>query len=138
MIVNRYRRRVEWAECDPAYIVFYPRYFAWFDDATWRLFAKVGLTPDILRAKYAFLGMPIVEAKAKFIAPSRFFEEVEIESHVAAWRDKTFDVMHRVKNGGKLAVEGSETRIWCEPHPDDPKRLKAQPVPRAIVKKLGG
>ncbi len=138
MVVNVYRRRVEWSDCDPAHIVFYPNYFAWFDEATWRLFASVGLPPDVLRAQYRFAGMPIVEAKSKFMAPSRFFEEVVIESRVAAWRDKTFDIIHQIKNGETLAVEGVETRIWCEPHPDDPNRLKARSVPRAIVEKLGG
>ena len=138
MVINEYRRRVEFGDCDPARIVFYPRYFAWFDEATWRLFASVGLSPDVLRTHYAFAGFPIVEAKAKFLAPSRFFDEIVIESHVETWRDKTFDIVHRVKNGGTPAVEGMETRIWCEPHPDDPARLKAKPVPRAIADKLSG
>jgi len=138
MIVNQYRRRVEWGDCDPAHIVFYPRYFAWFDEATWRLFGSVGLTPEMLRAQYAFAGFPIGEAKSKFLAPSRFFDEIVVESHVALWRDKSFDIVHRVTNAGILVADGMETRIWCEAHPDDPKRLKAKPVPRAIVEKLGG
>lgn len=138
MVVNQYRRRVEFGDCDPARIVFYPRYFAWFDEATWRLFESVGLPPDVLRSQFGFAGFPIAEAKSKFLAPSRFFDEIVVESHVETWRDKSFDVIHRVKNGGTLAVEGMETRIWCEPHPDDPTRLKAKPVPRPIVEKLGG
>lgn len=137
-VVGEYRRRVEWGDCDPAQIVFYPNYFAWFDEATWRLFAKVGLSPDVLKSQYRFGGMPIGEAKAKFTGPSRFFEDIVIESHVAAWRDKSFDVVHRIKNRDIQVVEGMETRIWCEPHPDDPTRLKARPVPAEIVRKLGG
>ena len=137
-VVSEYRRRIEWADCDPARIVFYPNYFSWFDDATWRLFAKVGLTPDVLARQYRFAGMPIGEAKAKFTGPSRFFDEIIIESHIAAWRDKSFDVVHKISNRGVQVVDGLETRIWCEPHPDDPARLKAQPVPRDIVEKLGG
>ncbi len=138
MFVNQYRRRVEFGDCDPARIVFYPRYFAWFDEATWRLFHAVGFPPDVLKAQLGFAGFPIGEAKAKFLAPSRFYDEVVIESHVATWRDKSFDVVHRIKNGDALAVDGMETRIWCEAHPDDPARLKAKPVPRAIVEKLSG
>jgi len=137
-VVHEYRRRIEWSECDPARIVFYPTYFSWFDDATWRLFAKVGFTPDVLTKTYRFGGMPIGEAKAKFTGPSRFFEEVAIESHVATWRDKSFDVVHRIKNDGVQVVEGMETRIWCEWRTDDPTRLKAMPVPRDIVEKLSG
>jgi 4-hydroxybenzoyl-CoA thioesterase len=138
MFVHQYRRRVEWSDCDPARIVFYPRYFAWFDEATWRLFEAAGFGPEALRTRFNFAGFPIGEAKSKFLAPSRFFDEIVIESHVASWRDKSFDVVHRVTNGGTPAVEGLETRIWCEPHPDDPARLKARSVPRPIVEKLGG
>ena len=32
-------RRIEWGECDPAGIVFYPRFFAMFDNATTLLFS---------------------------------------------------------------------------------------------------
>jgi 4-hydroxybenzoyl-CoA thioesterase len=138
MVVNRYVRRVEWSECDAAKIVFYPSYFSWFDEATWRLFASVGFPPDVLERDFAFAGMPILEAKSKFMGPSRFFEEVVIESHVENLRDKTFDVVHRVSNAGKLTAEGTESRIWCEWRADDPKKLTARPVPKAIVEKLSG
>jgi 4-hydroxybenzoyl-CoA thioesterase len=136
MVVNEVRRRVEFSECDAAKIVFYPTYFRWFDEATWHLFAKVGFPPAVLYAEYRFAGMPILEVKSKFIGPSRFFEEVVVESHVAEWRDKTFDVVHRVLNNGTVTAEGTETRIWCEWHPDDPKRLKARSVPQPIVAAL--
>lgn len=138
MVIHRYTRQVEWSEVDPAKIVFYPRYFAWFDEGTWRLFASVGFTPDVLERDFAFAGMPILDAKSKFLGPSRFFDEVTVESHVADWRDKTFDVVHRVINAGQVTAEGMETRIWCEWRPDDPKKLKAKSVPKVIVDKLSG
>ena len=31
--------RIEWGDCDPAGIVFYPRYFAMFETCTTALFA---------------------------------------------------------------------------------------------------
>ncbi len=34
MLKNVHRIRVEWGDCDPAGIVFYPRYFEWFDRCT--------------------------------------------------------------------------------------------------------
>ena len=37
-------RNVEFADCDSARIVFYPNFYIWFDRATERLFASVGLT----------------------------------------------------------------------------------------------
>ena len=29
MLINRRTIRIEWGDCDPAGIVFYPRYFEW-------------------------------------------------------------------------------------------------------------
>ena len=39
MLVNRRAVAIEWGDCDPAGIVFYPRYFAMFDASTAALFA---------------------------------------------------------------------------------------------------
>ena len=37
--------RIEWGDCDPAGIIFYPRYFEIFDGSTALLFeAKLGFT----------------------------------------------------------------------------------------------
>ena len=38
---HRRRSRIEWGDCDPAGIVFYPRYFAIFDASTALLFEHV-------------------------------------------------------------------------------------------------
>ena len=32
--------RIEWGDCDPAGIVFYPRYFAMFDSCTTAMFSQ--------------------------------------------------------------------------------------------------
>ena len=34
MLVNTRRVRIEWGDCDPAGIIFYPRYFEFFDAST--------------------------------------------------------------------------------------------------------
>ena len=45
MLTNTRLIRVQWGDCDPAGIVFYPRYFEWFDAGTILLFEKAtGLT----------------------------------------------------------------------------------------------
>ena len=40
MLTNSRIVRIEWQHCDPAGIVFYPRYFAMFDTSTTYLFEK--------------------------------------------------------------------------------------------------
>ena len=42
MCSNKLARRIEWGDCDPAGIVFNPRFFAFFDDATTLLVEAAG------------------------------------------------------------------------------------------------
>ena len=41
MFSNTRHLRIEWGDCDPAGIVFYPRYFAMFDHSTTTLITSV-------------------------------------------------------------------------------------------------
>ena len=123
---------VHWGNTDPARIVFYPNYFEWFDQSTRLFFDSVGLDWDSLARKYGISGLPIVEAKARFIAPSMFRDEIAVETHISKWNDKTFEVSHAVLNRGVRAVEGYEIRVWAQKRPDDPSRLKAVPIPEEI------
>ena len=137
MITNRRTVRVEWAHCDPAKIVFYPQYLIWFDSNTAWLFESVGLPTTVLFAQYALAGMPLVDVKVRFLVPSRWGDDVTIESGVSEWRRSSFVVQHRLfKADGALAVECHETRVWAMPHPDDPARIKAAPIPAEIVARL--
>jgi len=123
---------VHWGDTDPAGIVFYPNYFEWFDQSTRLFWDSLGLDWDSLAKKYGIVGLPIIEAKARFIAPSMFRDEIVVETHISKWNDKTFEVSHAVLNRGVRAVEGYEIRVWAQKRPDDPGRLKAVPIPEEI------
>jgi len=125
---------VHWGDTDPAKIVFYPNYFEWFDQSARLLWDSVGLDWDTLARRYGVTGLPIVEAKAKFIAPSRFRDEIVVESAITRWNEKTFEVTHTVLNAGKRAVEGYEIRVWTKKREDDPSRIQAAPIPPEIPK----
>jgi 4-hydroxybenzoyl-CoA thioesterase len=128
----RYNVIVHWGDTDPAKIVFYPNYFIWFDESTRLFWDSVGLDWDSLGKRYGVLGLPIVEAQAKFVSPSRFRDEIVVESRITEWNDKTFKISHAVLNKGQRAVEGYEIRVWAVPRPEDPSRLKAMPIPPEV------
>ena len=132
MKTYRHKVVVHWGDTDPARIVFYPNYFAWFDQSTRLYFDSVGLRWEALMEKYGIPGLPIVEAKAKFLAPCLFRDELVVESHIGRWNDKTFEVSHAVLNRGVRAVEGYEIRVWSRRRAEDPNRLKAIPIPPEI------
>ena len=136
MLVNRRTLRIEWGQCDPAGMVFYPHYFIIFDTSTGWLFERTGLTPRAMRKKYGIVGIPIVDVGATFRAPCRFDDEVIVESEVGNWGRTSFTVRHRIIDNGQLAVEGFEKRVWAAPHPDKAGAIQAQPVPAEIIANL--
>ena len=137
MFRNTRTVQIEWGHCDPAGIVFNPRYFEYFDWSTALLFERaLGRTkPEILKL-YDAAGIPLVDTRAKFLAPCRFGETIEIVSEVTRLGRSSFEVAHRVLNRGTLAVEAAETRVWTGRDPADPSRLKAVPIPADIVARL--
>jgi YbgC/YbaW family acyl-CoA thioester hydrolase len=75
--------RIEWGDCDPAAIVFYPRYLAFFDANTAYLFEAAGLPKLEMVKTYDIVGMPLVDVQARFHIPSRFGDRITIESHIS-------------------------------------------------------
>jgi 4-hydroxybenzoyl-CoA thioesterase len=129
--------RIEWGDCDPAGIVFYPRYFAMFDHSTTLLIERtLGMSKRQIQETYGFAGYPVVETRARFVLPSRFGDEVAIETSLTAVRRSSFDLAHRLTRDGALAVEGFETRVWTVHDPARPGGLKAQPIPPQLVARL--
>jgi 4-hydroxybenzoyl-CoA thioesterase len=137
MLTNTRTLRIEWGDCDPAGIIFYPRYFAIFDTSTTMLIERAaGMKKiDYLKA-YAIAGHPVVETRAKFRLPTRFGDEVSIESRVAACGRTSFKVEHRLTLAGTLAAEGFETRVWAGRDPTDPQKIRSQPIPAEVVARL--
>jgi 4-hydroxybenzoyl-CoA thioesterase len=137
MLKNTRTIRVEWGDCDPAGIVFYPRYFEMFETCIAALFERAtGMTKyEMLRA-YDFSGYPVVEARAQFLAPAKYGDDVIAETTISEFRRSSFDVVHKVFNGGKPAVEGFETRVWVGRDPQDASRLKSKAIPRDMIERF--
>ncbi len=136
MRVNRRKIRIEWGDCDPIGIVWYPNYFGMFDAGTHYLFESVGLTRAELKRRFGVAGMPIVDTGAKFILPSATDDDIEMESKVVAWNRSSFRVEHRAYRGDKLALEGFEVRVTVRQDADEPDAIKAMSVPPEVVAML--
>ena len=137
MLTNRRDVRIVWGDCDPAGIVFYPRYFEMFDTSTTALFERaLGMTKFQFVKAYNSVGYPMVDTRARFLLPTRYGDDVVIETTVTEIRRSSFDIRHRLMKDGELAVEGFETRVWVERDPADPDKIKAKPLPPEMVAKL--
>jgi len=138
MLTNIRNVRIEWCDCDPAGIIFYPRYFEMFDTSTTVLIERALRMNkiDYLKA-YAFAGHPLVETRARFRLPTRFGDEVAIETALVECGRSSFKVEHRLTKAGALAVEGFETRVWVVRPADDPTRIRSQPIPPEVLARFG-
>jgi 4-hydroxybenzoyl-CoA thioesterase len=132
--ISRRRFTIEWGHCDPAGIVFNSHFFEFFDWGTWLLFeAALGVKPPDLAAAFGIAGLPLVDAGARFLAPARFGDHVELTSYVSEFRRSSFDVEHRLMIGNTVAVEGRETRVWATRDSADPSKMKSQPIPVEVT-----
>jgi 4-hydroxybenzoyl-CoA thioesterase len=135
MLVNEKEIHIEWGDCDAMGIVYFPRYFEFFDACTNALFEVAGWAkPELLR-KFELAGIPLVEASARFLAPSRFGDTVVIKSSIEKWGTSSFSVAHRLYRGDSLAVEGFETRVWTA-SASDGRGLHGKPVPREVIERF--
>jgi 4-hydroxybenzoyl-CoA thioesterase len=137
MLTNRKTVHVEWGDCDPAGIVYYPRYFAYFDNCTAALFEAAGLPKHQMLKTYGIVGIPMVDTRARFLAPSKFGDDIVIESCITEWRRSSFDVQHKVLKDEVLAVECSETRVWAVRSKSDPDAIEGQAVPQDVIARFG-
>lgn len=133
MFSSEHRCNVEWGDCDPAGIVFYPRFFAMFDMATAHLFeAATGKTRTELIKHYEILGWPMFDTHAQFLAPVSFDDRVCIRSKIARLGTSSFDINHELYVSEKLCVTCEELRVWCEYSDEADSGIAALPLPDDI------
>jgi len=132
-LVSRRQFTMEWGHCDPAGIVFNSRFFEFFDWGTWFLFeTALGVKPQDLVGNLGIV-LPLVDVSARFVAPTRFGDVVELTSQVSEFRRSSFDVAHRLTVRDELAVEGRESRVWATRNATSPAGIKAVPIPDDII-----
>jgi 4-hydroxybenzoyl-CoA thioesterase len=136
MLVSEKRFLVEWGDCDPADIVFYPRYLEWCDACTTGLLAAAGLPIATLFKVHGVIGVPMVDLKARFLVPSTFGDELLVRSSVMEFRRSSFLIRHQFFKDGVLAVEGVETRVWTGIDPENSGRMKSRPIPHEVIERL--
>ena len=103
-------------------------YVGKFDEATWNLFAQIGVTPSYVR-KGEF-GMAAVQQNISYKRELLAGDTVEVRSHLAELREKSVRFIHEMRNG-----ETGEIAALCEltgVHLDRLAR-KACPFPATIT-----
>lgn len=136
MLSNRKKIHVEWGDCDPAGIVYFPRFFEYFDACTNALFEKAGFQKAEMLKKYSLLGIPLVDTQAKFHAPASFGETVFVETRISEWGRTSFQVEHKLYKGEVLAAEGTEKRVWTVRDANARNGIRSETIPQDVKDKF--
>lgn len=139
MVAHATTIQVRWSDVDAAGIVFYPRFFEWYDLGCETLFASLGLPWPEAFPRYGIVGVPIVESGSRFTAPARYGDVLTIRSTVAWVKEKTFRMEHTISVGETVCASGFEIRAWVARPPDTAGgRLGARPIPEDVSRRLKG
>ncbi len=147
-----HRVQVRFGDCDPAGIVYFPRFFDFFHQAMETWFSAIGFRYDevILDRK---IGFPAVHTEADFRAPSRFGEAIDVELRVRALGRSSVRFGYTVYGPERVTGEDGEDGQAAQPRltgatvcvvmdldPQSPRHRQAMPVPddlRAAIEAFG-
>jgi 4-hydroxybenzoyl-CoA thioesterase len=103
------RVQVGWGDCDPAGIVFYPRFYAWMDTVSHVLAREMGIAREsMIPPGPELLGFPVVGTQAQYLTPARMDDVLEVRTWVARVGRSSLSLRHEIV---RLESEGSETTV---------------------------
>ena len=124
---------VEFGDCDPARIVWFPNFFRWIDAASRHFFVQCGVPPwHALEQSHGIIGTPLVDTQARFVNTASYGDVLHIHSRVTEWRARSFVQLHRVLRADTLIMECTEVRIFAVRRADSETGIRAVAAPAEI------
>ena len=128
-----YPQTVQFGDCDPARIVWFPNFFRWIDAASRHFFVQCGVPPwHALEKSHGIIGTPLVDTQARFVNTASYGDLLHIHSRVTEWRAKSFVQQHRVLRADTLIMECTEVRIFAVRRADSETGIRAVAAPAEI------
>jgi 4-hydroxybenzoyl-CoA thioesterase len=131
---SQFEVRIVWGDCDEQGIVFYPKYFYWMDSAFQTLLRDASQSVRAMREEFGIVGIPIVEANARFVASATHEEILRIEAEIRRWGETSLRVEYRGFCEGRPIFEGFEARVWLGRGSNG--RPAATAIPEAFKKRF--
>lgn len=126
-----YRVDVQFGDCDPAGIVFFPNFSRWMDAAGSDYFIQRGLPSwRSMEQLPNCVGAPMLEIHTRFHSSVTYGERVDVYTKVEEWSGKVFIQRHRILRDDTLICEARATRALCVKQADG--QLKAVPIPEFV------
>ena len=89
-----------------------------------------------LRESGEIVGLPIVQADARFLSSASYEDVLRIEANIAHWGGKSFRVEYRGFVGERAIFEGFEVRVYLTKGADG--KPVGRKVPESFRAALGG
>ncbi len=124
--------RIEFNHCDPAGIVFFPRYFEMINSMTENFFRDRLHYPFERIVMEERQSVPTVHLEIDFRAPSRLGEVIRFSLRVERIGRSSFDLCHRAEGEGVTRVEAHQRLVWID------RAGKAMPWPEGLRHRLEG
>jgi 4-hydroxybenzoyl-CoA thioesterase len=130
--------RVEFGDCDPAAIVWFPNFFRWIDAASRHFFAECGVPRwEETTKTLGVIGTPLVDTHTKFLKTASYGDLLHIRTQITEWRDKSFVQTYKIvrtrPDGDEdLIMECEEVRIFAAKRDDGKNGIRAVPIPPSI------
>lgn len=134
--IFRYEIDVQFGDCDPAGIVFYPNFYRWFDAALHAATRAGGWSWERMSTELRWLGLPLAEAGATFRRPVSPGDRIVVETRLTAVEERRLLFRHRILRGEGLMCEGFERRFVGVMSDDTPSRVMAIEIPQFLVDAL--
>ncbi len=135
MTVHEHRIRVYWGHCDPAGIVYFPRFFDMFHEAMESWFSDaLGLPYDdvITRRK---IGFPSVHTEADFSAPTAFGDSVIVELRLEELGRRSLRLGYVIRgeqDTDDVRGRGATVCAVMDLDPNSPKFRRAMELPNDL------
>jgi 4-hydroxybenzoyl-CoA thioesterase len=124
---------VEFGDCDPANIVWFPNFFRWIDAASRYFFTQCGVPPwHETEKSLDIIGTPLVDTHSRFLHTATYGDTLNIHTSIPEWRNKSFVQHHRIMRGNEAIMECDEIRIFAGRRADNPQAIRALPIPQTI------
>lgn len=130
--------RVEFGDCDPAGIVWFPNFFRWIDAASRHYFSECGVPRwEETTHTLGVIGTPLVDTHSRFLKTASYGDVLHIRTQITEWRGKSFVQTYRIvriaSDGGEEAImECDEVRIFAAKREDGKNGIRAVPAPASL------
>ena len=128
-------KRIMWGDLDALGIVFYPRYYEWFDGSAHQFFEAIGIPHDRLWKDHGIV-FGLAETQCRYLRAGRYHQRIKILTRLQNLNMRGLTLEHHIigAEDGQSMIVGTEKRICMDAK--NPLKLKVATIPEMVYQTL--